>query len=303
MRCLSCFSSVMLSGVKYCAINPESGHEHENEQELPQARHKKKVLIAGGGIGGMQAALTCAERGHEVILCEKSGVLGGSIRCEKDVPFKKKLDMYIETQVRAVKKAGIDLRLNTEVTKEYADSVGADVIIAATGARPVKPGIPGIDGANVLGAEYAYMNPEKTGKNVVILGAGLVGLELGIYLSMLGRKVTVVEMLDSINDGGNILHTLGLKVELKKQKIEVNFKTKAKEITDKGVLCETENGDKFFEADTVVYAVGQRPLQDEALALKFCAPEFYMIGDCVAPKNITNATSTAFAISRNIGRF
>jgi 2,4-dienoyl-CoA reductase-like NADH-dependent reductase (Old Yellow Enzyme family)/thioredoxin reductase len=303
MRCLSCFSSEIALGEKYCAVNPETGHEAEMRFEPEHVKVKKKVLVVGGGIGGMQAALTCYERGHEVILCEKSNELGGAIRCEKDVPFKKKLDKYIEAQAHAVRKAGIKLMLGVDVTPALAESLDQDVIIAAMGARPVKPRIPGIDGENVLGAEYAYNNPGEVGQKVVILGAGLVGLELGIYLSILGRKVTVVEMLDSINDGGNFLHASGLRVELKRRQVDINLKTKAKEISAKGVLCETEAGEKLFAADTVIYAVGQRPLQDEALALKFCAPEFYMIGDCVAPKNITNATSVAFEIARSIGRF
>ncbi len=96
---------------------------------------------------------------------------------------------------------------------------------------------------------------------------------------------------------------LGLKAEMKKRNLGLNLNTKAKEITDKGVLCETADGERFFEADTVIYAVGQRPLQEEAAALRFCAPEFYQIGDCVAPLNIMNATGTAFTIARDIGRF
>jgi pyruvate/2-oxoglutarate dehydrogenase complex dihydrolipoamide dehydrogenase (E3) component len=271
--------------------------------DIPKAVIKKKVLIAGGGIAGMQAALTCRERGHEVILCEKSGRLGGTLRCEEKVPFKKNLDLYLNSQEKAIVKAGIDLRLNTEVTPQYAEDINADVIISALGARPVKPRIPGIDGSNVLPAEDAYIHPEQTGEKVAILGGGLVGIELGLYLAMLGKKVTIIEMLGSISDGGNFLHVLGLKTEIKRYHIDLNLNTKALEITDKGVLCETADGQKLFEADTVIYAVGQRPLQEEASSLRFCAPEFYQIGDCVVPLNITNATSTAFTIARDIGRF
>jgi thioredoxin reductase len=303
MRCLHCFSSQMKNGVKYCAVNPESGFEQEVTFDLPEARVKKKVLIAGGGIGGMQAALTCAERGHTVILCEKSETLGGAIRCEKDVPFKKKLDMYIRSQADAVVKAGIDLRLHTEVTPAYAEDQGADVLIAALGARPVKPSIPGIGGGNVLSAEKAYRNPEQVGEKAVILGAGLVGLELAVYLSMLGRRVTVVEMADKISDGGNMLHAEGLQLELGKHGIAVELNTIASEITEGGVLCTSGGRSKLYEADTVIYAVGQMPLQEEALALRFCAPEFYMLGDCVTPRNIYSATSTAYDIARNLGRY
>jgi 2,4-dienoyl-CoA reductase-like NADH-dependent reductase (Old Yellow Enzyme family)/thioredoxin reductase len=303
MRCLACFSSELDNGQDYCAINPEAGRDLEMKYDIPKAAVSKKVLVAGGGIAGMQAALTCRGRGHDVILCEKSGRLGGTLRCEEKVPFKKKLDDYLNSQVRAIERAGVDLRLNTEVTKEFAEKIGADVIISALGARPVKPNIPGIGGKNVLAAEDAYIHPEKAGDTVVILGAGLVGLELALYLSMLGKKVTVVEMLDKISDGGNFLHVLGLKVELKRWNIELNLSTKAKEITDLGVHCESAAGDRFFFADTVIYAVGQRPLQEEASALRYCAPEFYQIGDCVTPANIMNATGTAFTIARDIGRF
>ncbi len=303
MRCLACFSSELDNGQDYCAINPEAGRDLEMKYDIPRAAVSKKVLIAGGGIAGMQAALTCRERGHDVILCEKSGCLGGALRCEEKVPFKKNLDYYLDYQAKAVEKAGVDVRLNTEVTKEYAESIGADVIISAMGARPVRPRIAGIDGKNVLGAEAAYINPEKAGNSVAILGGGLVGIELAIYLSMLGKKVTVIEMLGSISDGGNFLHVLGLKTEIKRLGIDINFNTKAKEIIDKGVLCETAEGECFFDADSVIFAVGQRPLQEEASELRFCAPEFYQLGDCVTPSNIMNATSTAFTIARSIGRF
>src|SRR5699024_7682372 len=130
-------------------------------------------------------------------------------------PFKKKLDEYLNYQEKLIRRMKIDLRLNTAVTPELAEALSPDVIIAALGAEPVKPKIPGIDGKNVISAEAAYINPAPLGKNVVILGAGLVGTELGIYLSMLGRHVEIVEMADTINDGGNFLHASGLRREIK----------------------------------------------------------------------------------------
>ena len=303
MRCLHCFSTQMKYGVKYCAVNPESGREHEAKYELRLAKTRKKVLVVGGGIGGMQAALSCSERGHQVMLCEKNDVLGGAIRCEKDVPFKKKLAMYLDSQARAIAKSSIDLHLNTEVTPEIASILKPDVIIAALGSRPVKPDIPGIDEPNVLGAEEAYLYPQKVGKKAVIIGAGFVGLELAIYLTMLGKVVSVVELTDKISDGGNILHARSLEVELKKHQIDIKFNSKVKEISAQGILWEAENKEEFLEVNSVIYAVGQKPLQDEALALRFCAPEFHLIGDCITPQNITAATGTAHDIALSLGRF
>ena len=123
MRCLHCFSSQYKHGMKYCPVNPASGYEQEEVFQIRRCK-TKKVLVVGGGTGGMQAALTCAEQGHRVILCEKSGRLGGAIGCEAGVPFKKKLEMYLTSQARAIEKAGIELHLNTEVTADYAAAAG-----------------------------------------------------------------------------------------------------------------------------------------------------------------------------------
>ena len=268
----------------------------------PKTVRKEKVLVVGGGIGGMQAALTAAERGHEVILCEKSGKLGGAIRCEKDVPFKRNMELYLERQEKAIRRSGIDLRMNTEVTPELAKQLNVDAIIAVTGAKPVKPRIPGIERKIVESAETAYLHPDAVGEKVCILGAGLVGLELAIYLAMQGKQVQVLELMPQINDGGNFLHAIGLRAELKKQGVKIAFETKAEEIRDDGVLARNKDGEAFFPADKVIYAVGQRAESDAAMSLRYCAPEFYQIGDCLSPRNITCAVSEAFHAARNIGR-
>ena len=199
IRCFECFAGITRYRQYRCAVNPEIGFEQDSRHALP-ATTRKTVLIVGGGVAGMQAALTAAERGHKVVLCEKNDRLGGVLRCEEQVPFKRLLARYLDYQERMIKRAPIDVRLGTEVTPGLADMSGAEVIIAALGAREAVPPIPGIDGANVLGAEEAYMLPGKTGaagSKVIILGGGLVGIELAIFLSSLGRKVTIIEMMEN----------------------------------------------------------------------------------------------------------
>ena len=189
MRCLQCFTEIVSHGDLLCAINPESNRDRENFYSLPAPR-KQRVLIIGGGISGMQAALTASRNGHDVILCEKSAELGGKILCERDVPFKKRLHEYIEQQKVLIGKTNIELRLNTEVTPEYAQKEKPDAIIAAVGSGPIRPDIPGIDGGNVHQAIEVFENPALAKGKTVILGAGLVGTELAIYLAGLSSGKT-----------------------------------------------------------------------------------------------------------------
>ena len=307
LRCFTCFSHQMpydSDQRSVCAINPVIGREGENRYLLPPAR-KEKVLVVGGGVGGMQAALTAAERGHQVILCEKSDRLGGVLRCEESVSFKFRMTDYLNYQARQVmNNPAIEVRLNTEVTAELARQIEPDAIIAALGARPVIPTfIKGYDGNNVVSAEEVYNDITKAGQKVVILGGGLVGTELGIHLARNGRNVTVVEMLPKINAGENVIQASAIDVECQKMdNIKIELNTKAVEITGKGVLAEGPGGQKFYDADTVIYAVGQKALLKETDALRFCAPEFRQIGDCLLPTNIANAVSAAYYAARDLGR-
>lgn len=304
LRCIHCFSHLIIAGRICCAINPEIGHEMESK--LPVLPHDNKhILIAGGGVGGMEAAIEASKLGHKVTLCEKKEELGGALRCERNVPFKTHLDAYLDQQARyCMEDPNIDVRLNTFLTPELAKEINADVIIAATGARPMVPTfIPGYDKENVIGAEEIYYNPEKAGKKVTILGGGLVGVELGIYLSGLGREVSIVEMMPFMGVGTNVLHGTALNVEIMKNNIDLRLSTKACEITDSGVkvLNLQTNQEDTIECDTVIYAVGQKPEADSAIALSQCATDFYMIGDCTTPKNIFQATNSAYNIVRDIG--
>ncbi|MDR0858677.1 MAG: FAD-dependent oxidoreductase [Oscillospiraceae bacterium] len=291
IRCLTCFSNLMQTGMFVCALNPEIGRELDFKYVTPP-RRRKRVLVAGGGIGGMQAAYDLAMQGHQVTLCEASNSLGGVLRCEDEVPFKSHLREYLDRQAQNVYYAGVDVRLNTRVTPEFVEVFAPDALFVAIGAKPLIPPITGIE--NTLNSVDAYTALDRIGKSVVIIGAGLVGSELALYLAQLGRNVTILEAAETGSNGGNILHALALGYELDKAAIVRHFNTKVTAIAKSatGVVITTgDNGD--FSADTVINACGLVPLKAEADELRSLAPQVEVFGDCVTPATIYQATKRA----------
>lgn len=323
LRCFNCFAHSSIDGVFYCASNPEIGREQATLTAAP-AKHKKKVLVAGGGIAGMEASLVAADRGHEVILFEKANELGGALLCEEHIPFKKNLSTYLKRQAMKVKKSNIEVHMNTELTPKLAEEFEPDVIISAMGARPMIPNIKGMDKKNVVGAEEVYYHPETVGKKAIVMGGGLVGLELGLYLAQNQHDITIIEMAPGtlatppkvegvsarmsgvmeIPAGYPFIQGIAIREEMNKlDHINVKCSTRALEVKENGLLVEDEEGEKLLEADTIIYAIGQKPFREESKELSKCAPEFYQVGDCTTPRNIYYATSEAYQAAVDIGRY
>jgi 2,4-dienoyl-CoA reductase-like NADH-dependent reductase (Old Yellow Enzyme family)/thioredoxin reductase len=294
IRCNVCFGIPAISGSMICSVNPQVGNEYENKFAVPPPEKSKKVLIAGGGPGGMQAAITASERGHQVILCEKSSSLGGAIKFAEHVPFKVDLHRFRKHLEYMVRASGTVVMLNTEVTPEFVASQNPDALIVAVGAAPVVPGIPGIHNKKVVMANDIHNADVRIGNRVVILGGGMVGCEEGIYLAMKGKDVTVVEMLDDVAQDVNRVHRIALMLELQKY-VKVVTNTKGKAVTEEGLLCEGPDGKEvLYKADTVICAVGQKALTSVVDKLRGTAPEFYWVGDCVKPQKVTEAIRTGY---------
>jgi pyruvate/2-oxoglutarate dehydrogenase complex dihydrolipoamide dehydrogenase (E3) component len=252
---------------------------------------RKKVLVAGGGPGGMQAAITSAQRGHQVILCEKSSALGGALKYERNIPFKADVYNLIGSKELELRNAGVEVRLNTPVTKDYVEKEAPDVLVVAIGAVPIKPSLDESGGPRVIMAEEGADRLDSVGNKVAILGGGLVGCELAIFLADKGRTVTIAEMTDTLAANSNSMQQRIVLQKLHEyNNIIVKTGYRGSRVTEKGLVCVDKAGNEvLLEADTVIYALGQRSLYKEAERLLDSAPEVVLVGDCIKPGNIRDA--------------
>ena len=301
LRCFVCMAERGTTQTRRCSVNPLIGREWEGMGELQPARIKKKVLVVGGGVAGLEAAVTAARRGHETILCEKSDSLGGILKCEQGIDFKHEMYELGLTLERQARREGVDIRLNTEVTPEYAEQVQADAVILAVGSRPIVPPIPGIDGENVVVVNNYYREKEKVkGGEVVVLGGGLAGCESAVHLAREGKTVHLVEMRDQLAPDANIRHRPILLDELKKQNVICHLGYRGLRVTEEGVVCEANGQEVLVPGSAVICAVGQRARRDVAEALLDSAPFVRQIGDCIRPANICAAVYQGYHAALDI---
>lgn len=285
-----------------CSVNPKFGFEMVDKYLVTEPKSVKDIAVIGGGPGGMRTAIYLADRGHKVTIFEKEGKLGGAIKHADYVPFKWTLRDYKNYLIHQVEKKGIHVVLNTTVTPDMVED-RYDVVIAAVGAQPIIPGIPGAKNENVTVATDAIMNSEKIGKNVVVIGGGEVGVETGMFLAQNGREVTVIEMRDELAADTTVMHYRSMFSAAWEAIPSFHYvlNATAKEITADSVVYTDKDGvDHAIPADSVVLSVGMRAKSDEALSFYGTNPGFYMVGDCKKPGTIQTTNRSAYVTANNI---
>ena len=302
LRCSDCMSSMIAFKGMRCAVNPVIGRENDYFHPLPVAK-RRKVLIAGGGPAGMEAALTASERGHRVVLCEERDRLGGALKfADNGAPFKAPMKRYRDSQIRKVTEdPNIEVRLNTAVDETVADQVKPDVLIAAVGALPIALPIPGIGGKNVFfGADLMPDTP--VGKRVVVIGGGMIGCEESVYLCDLGHQVTIVELQDDIAADCLKYPFLWLHHEVGSRDIRVLTGSSCAEITESTVTVKKADGSgEIIPCDSVVLAAGTRSRSDVVEKLRPLCPRFYVVGDAKQAKNVMMAVRDGYDAAVDLG--
>ena len=305
IRCMDC----TMNDNKYrrfeCSVNPTTAHEKRRGfyEDVGPAENRRRVLIIGGGPAGMQAAVTAAQRGHEVTLVEKEPQLGGILRYTDMDPLKPDLRRFKDYLVHQTERSGARLLLNTEADAALVDALQPEHIIVAMGSTPKKPSfIPGWERARFI--TDIYFHPETVkGDNIVIIGGGLSGVEAALHLREKGKHVEVVELLECLM-GVGMTYMRGIRVGMEKYgKPVMHEHTRCVEITAEGVRCEKDGEAFFIPAESVFYGIGMRSARELYYEIAQKAPFVDLIGDCREIATVRGAVRSGYDAAMDIGMF
>ena len=279
-------------GLARCALNPKT--MQSKKYKISPAKKVKNIAIIGGGIGGMEAALVCAQRGHKVTLYEKTDKLGGVFIAAAAPSFKEKDRDLIAWYNREIKKYPIDIKLNTEI--KDVKSLNADEIIVATGAVAKNIPIKNIE-TTVEAVDYLLGN-KQVGENVAIIGGGLTGCEIAYDLYLQGKKPTIIEMQDDliVTPGICLANTSFLRDFFKTNKVPVHLETKLNTINDGSITVTDKDGKQFdIACDDVIMSVGYNPAP---IAKK--GGKVHVIGDAASVGNLRTVIWGAWDVCMKI---
>jgi 2,4-dienoyl-CoA reductase-like NADH-dependent reductase (Old Yellow Enzyme family)/thioredoxin reductase len=299
IACNTCMQSIFKRGRIECLVNPMLGRE--KEMAFIPAAKPKKVMVIGGGPGGLNVAWVAAKRGHHVQVYEKRPVLGGQLLPGSVPGHKAELRSLINFQKKQIELFGVQCHLNHEVTAEDIKVQNPDVVVLATGSLPALPPVEGIEKDIVATFETVLNGFRPTYQKVAVIGGGPTGLELALHLAEYGCAVTVVEMLPKIGSGMEAMTKKILLQRLKEKNVKIMTESRLSKIENDGVTVVDKDGMQLFvEAEKVVLAIGTRPDNTLYDKIKSLGYEVHQIGDCLEPRNAKIAIFESAVLGRKI---
>ena len=293
LRCYNCNKRTTSYLPIRCSVNPELGRALVIGDIKPAVETKKLVVI-GGGPGGMRAAMTASRRGIKTVLFEKEPVLGGNLRMASELSIKADMRKYLDWLIKTtMEDPCVEVRLSTTATKEAVLAEKPDAVIIAAGSTPILPKFKGSETNNVMWVGDAYKDLSKIGERVLIVGAGNTGAETALSLTKDGKKVTIIDMMPE--DKIRLQWTVGLGYLLEENGAEFVFETGLASITPEGAMVKPKDGEEYLiPADTVILSLGFRPRKNIAEEFADIVPHTYVIGDNKFPDSSMEATHDGF---------
>ena len=309
MRCNYCIADLAFDPLPWgqnkqfgCAANPKIARDLMIAR-MAEPKASRNVVVVGGGPAGLNAAITAAERGHKVTLLEKSDALGGNLKIMECEPKKHDMVLYRDYLVHQLEKNGVEVHLNTPATRELVQSLKPDAVICAVGSNIMIPPIKGIDRDKVLTFMDAFYKPDSLGKDVIIVGGGIVACEAALCLADHDpeRKIHLIEMRDVLCDP-NYVHHYNTMIPVLDKHLQIDYRVSTRCIaaTDTSVTVVKDGIEETLNTESVVFATGLTPNKKLVEELRDSALDFYPVGDCVNATIIKNATRAGYFAAMNI---
>jgi 2,4-dienoyl-CoA reductase-like NADH-dependent reductase (Old Yellow Enzyme family)/thioredoxin reductase len=284
IACNTCMQSIFRYGRLECLVNPSLGREQE--MQIIPTEQPKKIMVIGGGPGGLNAAWVAAKRGHDVHLYEKQPFLGGQLVPGSQTAYKREMQSLINFQKKQVELNGVVCHLGQTVSAETVREANPDIVILATGSKPMLPPVAGIDNESVTTFDVALNGKHQGAQPTVIIGGGATGCEVAYHLSETGSSVTIVEVMPKI---GGDLEAITKKILIRKLKEnDVRILTEHRLLRvdkDGAVVAGVDEIERKIAADRVVVAIGIHPEDTIHQKIRDLGYETHVIGDCLQPRS------------------